>query len=136
MRCNDCNKFVSFDEPQVEIENEELTGTTLSASVRLVLVCADCGTELKETTFDLEAEIDYRPEDLEDDQEPEFDLISMDAQPTERYQDKDKKGKTIRHPKHYYGVEVTATYTCKNDGKDLDQAFGDEIQASSMEEIG
>ena len=59
MRCNDCNKFVSFDdstEPEAEIEIDE--DGQISGTVRIVLTCAECGTELKESNFDVSEEAD------------------------------------------------------------------------------
>jgi hypothetical protein len=55
MRCPECQKFVAFEdgEPEVDfdVENAQLTGT-----VRIVLLCAECSTELKESQFDVEKE--------------------------------------------------------------------------------
>lgn len=53
-RCPDCNKFVSYDtdqEPEVDVDIDEdgqVTGT-----VRIFDACAECGTELRETTIDI-----------------------------------------------------------------------------------
>jgi hypothetical protein len=46
MRCPDCNKFVSFDEPEIEGDDPDIVGTAVSGNVRIVLKCADCGGEL------------------------------------------------------------------------------------------
>lgn len=70
MRCPDCNKFTGMDNGDPEVQQDpELTfnmrtkkpdGTEIpasfdvTASVRGVRVCADCGTELKELNMDLE----------------------------------------------------------------------------------
>jgi len=49
MRCPDCNKFVGFDEGQVdEIEAVIDENGVVCVSGRIVLPCAECGTELKE----------------------------------------------------------------------------------------
>ncbi|MBU1457050.1 MAG: hypothetical protein KKD01_20235, partial [Proteobacteria bacterium] len=59
MRCPDCNKFVGMDvdnEPEgngFDIDDEGV----LTDSVRIVNVCADCGTELKEANVDLEIDL-------------------------------------------------------------------------------
>lgn len=58
MRCPDCNKFVPFDEgnvDEVEVEIDEDTGT-VSITGRVVLPCAECGTELKELAVDDQVE--------------------------------------------------------------------------------
>ncbi len=54
MRCPDCNKFVSFDEgnvDDVEADIDDESGT-VTVSGRVVLPCAECGTELKELAVD------------------------------------------------------------------------------------
>lgn len=52
MRCPDCNKFVSIEiaEPELELEvsDGEVTGT-----VRLVQICAECNTELAEANIEV-----------------------------------------------------------------------------------
>ncbi len=65
MRCPDCNKFVAFDDgnvDEVEVELDEDTGT-VGISGRVVLPCAECGTELKELGVDdsIEAGDDFEP---------------------------------------------------------------------------
>src|SRR5690348_2193982 len=57
MRCPECNKFAAYDdstEPEVEVEVDEDGNVTGSA--RIVLTHDECGTELKETTFDIDVE--------------------------------------------------------------------------------
>jgi hypothetical protein len=56
MRCSDCNKFVGleFNEPEVESDLEVNEDGTVTASVRIVRACSECGNDLKEATFDLE----------------------------------------------------------------------------------
>ena len=60
MRCPDCNKFVSYDdsaEPEVnDLEVSPEGG--ISGSVRVFLPCGECGTELKEYTFDIDTEVE------------------------------------------------------------------------------
>ncbi len=60
MRCPDCSKMVSYDEPQATVESEEVSNEGLvNIEVRLVLPCAECGTELKETTFNFEIDLEH-----------------------------------------------------------------------------
>lgn len=67
MRCPDCNKFVSLEmqDPEVNVQLEiappDKDGTWvgadifhLSGEIRIVRACAECGTELKEYTFSLD----------------------------------------------------------------------------------
>jgi hypothetical protein len=55
MRCPDCNKFVSFDEADPEVNDLDVSDNgSVTASVRIVNTCAECGTELKEAMLELE----------------------------------------------------------------------------------
>jgi hypothetical protein len=56
-RCESCNKFVSLDEQEPEVQGVDLQETTVSASVRIANACADCGTDLREATLDMECDI-------------------------------------------------------------------------------
>lgn len=62
MRCPDCQKFVSLDnvDPDVSDLSIELQNSMLliTASVRCVRACAECGGELKEITHDFSEEVD------------------------------------------------------------------------------
>lgn len=54
MRCPECNKFVGFDDgnvDEVEVEIDEDSGA-VTVTGRVVLPCAECGTELKELSVD------------------------------------------------------------------------------------
>ncbi len=58
-RCPDCNKFVSLEEVEPEVNTLEVDEEgIIEADVRIVNACADCGTELKEYTFDFDGESD------------------------------------------------------------------------------
>ena len=58
MRCPDCGKFVGFDEgnvDEVEADIDEESGV-VQIEGRVVLPCAECGTELKELSVSEEIE--------------------------------------------------------------------------------
>ena len=116
MRCPNCNKFVPYDEPQVEVSSSDVQGETVTGSVRIVLCCADCNEELKDAELDFEMTIEHECPKAKKDDEPEFELEGdVDATATDRYQDKDRHGKPIksmRYQKHFYGAELTATVKC------------------------
>ncbi len=58
MRCNDCNKFVSFDtEAAPEVNDVEVHENRLVVDVRRVLTCSECGTELKAADLSVEGEL-------------------------------------------------------------------------------
>lgn len=61
MRCPDCNKFVSMDnaDPEVNQLDAELDGGMIrvTSEVRCSRQCAECGTDLKELNLELDTEI-------------------------------------------------------------------------------
>ncbi len=67
-RCPDCNKFVSLEtqDPEIELEIDDdgadSTTATISGSVRVVRQCADCGTEMTEANFDIDERVENVPE--------------------------------------------------------------------------
>lgn len=162
MRCPDCNKFVSFDEPQVELSDEGCevdvpeavpgpdTKTRpvnfhFTAEARLVLPCGECGTELKEATFSMEADAEHAcgkvPDDegeraakIGDMEEAEFD----DPEGTDRMETKDRHGRPIksaRYMRHFYGVSVGASVKCPFCEEEVHVEMNDETQASGMDEL-
>lgn len=56
-RCEQCEKFVSFDsestEPEITSGPEVLENEEVSIEIRAVLACAECGEELKEYNTEL-----------------------------------------------------------------------------------
>jgi len=60
MRCPDCNKFVSFEENEPEVESIDVDGDrNVTATVRIVNSCGECGQELKEATLDMEKSFEH-----------------------------------------------------------------------------
>jgi DNA-directed RNA polymerase alpha subunit len=147
MRCEQCSKFVSFDEPQAEVENEDFEAEIadgkliikVSTGVRLTLVCAECGSELKETTFDIEMETEHVCDKLP--KETPADGIdeegSIEVEANDRYISTNSKGKPIsaRYQKHMYGVHVVVSCTCPYCSAPITFEQSDEIQASGMDEL-
>lgn len=59
-RCPDCNKFVSFEEVEPEVNSLEVDSSGyVTAEIRIVNECADCSTELREANLDLSANADF-----------------------------------------------------------------------------
>ncbi len=48
MRCPECNKFVSMEAGDPEVEDITILDDEVKCTVRLVVNCAECGNELKE----------------------------------------------------------------------------------------
>lgn len=136
MRCPDCNKFVSLDlnDPEVdgaiEVDVDYTDGTATGAvkcEVHIVRVCGECSTELKEANLELTAEFAPPPKG-EKDHEFEAEEISVDS--TER---STGKGRGL---KSFYGAEVSFKVTCSC-GCDFEYegTMSDDIQASHMDEM-
>lgn len=153
MRCPDCNKFVSLElgeEPEAELE---VSDGVVTGTVQIVRNCADCGTELKEATFDVEVTLPTLVEHANEiaaarearekehkDKEVAGETPSMD-------EDEDEHDMEVevdecqateegggRYKKSYYGVDVTFTAKCSC-GKEEQGSFEDKIAASHMDEV-
>lgn len=152
MRCPDCNKFVSYDEPQCEVNSVELDETLVRASVTVQLNCQDCGGTLKDAEIEAEAEIrheckpeaerdkdwkpeaDYKPDDGESQYEVESD---GDAEGTNRMETKDRHGKPIkssRYMKSFYGFTLESEIKCRKCGEVFGVTVEGEEQASAFNE--
>lgn len=154
MRCPDCNKFVAYDEATVEFESAVVTEQCLEVTARVVLPCAECGGELKDATIDCTVDFDheckkdgkpdedYDPEsgkqfEIEDEQfeiEDEY----PEATPTDRMEDKDRRGKQIknyRYMKRFYGFEAQFELRCRKCGEKFTVDVSGEEQASGFNEL-
>ncbi len=126
MRCPDCNRFVAYnqDDPEVELE---VTSEGVTGDVRIVLTCEQCGTELKESTFEVSTDDDLTGHEGD---EHELD-VEADAEPTTRTEGHGRGTKT------FYGYHMTYKVTCScTPGQPvLSEEWGDDVQASSMDEL-
>lgn len=127
MRCNECNKFVSYGEPEVEVEEDGLTDDELTCEVRVVLPCYECGEELKECTMESCITIDHECEDDtdSDDEEKEYELMSTDVIPIDR----------LVAGRHYFGAEVSYTVKCHRCGAEWIERESLEELANAFDEI-
>jgi len=133
-RCPDCSKFVSLEQAEPELE-VEVNGNTVAGTVRLVLACADCSTEMKEVNLEFSLEIGH---ECKLSSEPEFEIECESAEATDRYQDKDQHGKPIknmRYMTHYHGAEISITVSCGSCGESIELFEAVEEAASGFEEI-
>lgn len=140
MRCNSCNKFVSYDEPQVEARDIEVAtetdSFTVSGAVEVRLICAECGGDLKTAELEFEHVVKVTlPEGKELASNPTWAESSCEG--TSRTEGKGRGMRT------YYGFALTGTieYHLKDKDADPDDAeqsvevdISDDIQASSMDE--
>jgi hypothetical protein len=137
MRCQDCGKMVSFDEPQATVEYEDISDDgQVSIEVRLVLPCAECGAELKESSFSFEHQVEHKCDKLSE--EEGFEIEVDDPEPSDDYRPKEgKNGKPtpMRYQKHFYIVTVTGKAICNKCGEEITFELSDEVQSSGMDEI-
>lgn len=136
MRCPDCSKFVSFNEPEAEVTGEEVRivavgpkcSVNISAEVRVYLSCGDCGTELKETNISVDEDMTTDANgvslDIREGDELELDEVLTDPI--------DEGGG--RYAKRYYGALVTFRVRHKRGDEwdneaGIDTAFDLEVEA-------
>jgi hypothetical protein len=157
MRCPDCNKFVSYDEPEVEVNSVDLEqtkdGVQATADLRVVLKCADCGTELKALDFNEDASADHtcpaaaeakqkaeHPDEWKAGQEDgdKFDLEGDgNGDGTSRLETQDRHGKPIKSRRYmttYYGFTLEPDIRCRCCGEQVSLTIEGEASASSFEE--
>jgi hypothetical protein len=146
-RCPNCNKFVGLEvqepeEQSLSVSNEGL----VEAEVRLVLVCAECSGEMKETTFNFLEETSpeavehlaaHESDEKQEDRE-EYELsVECSWETEDYYKNTDRNGNPItsmRYMKHMYQITGTVTITCSC-GETWEVKLKDEVQASGMDEI-
>lgn len=156
MRCPDCNKFVSYDvDVEPEEEQQDVTGTTFTATYRRTLTCQDCGTELKEGSIDLEYNFEADIQEATDASEPknsgtakpehehEWEIeecyveATTDTKTTCVVKGKVKKITNPRYMTQLYGVSCDVTLKCGHDGCESTVNFtvSDTLEASGMDEM-
>lgn len=57
-RCTSTNQFASYDEPEAEIQSEDVSGDQYVAEVHVARNCAECGEEMASYDFTLEADLE------------------------------------------------------------------------------
>lgn len=133
VRCPDCNKFASYDGVEAETMDESIDGVTFYSSVRVYLPCADCGTELKEYTFEVEQELIHDCTMVG----PELQIASWDVNGSDRREFQDAKGRPInpRYQKTFYGYEGSLKWECPECGFTDEVDLRDDAQASYFEQL-
>ena len=133
MRCSSCAQFVSREptaewDAEPEINSEE---QLISASIRLILACADCGEELADAVVEAEVSVECKPTEMDE-------VFEDDIQVSDDYIGRDKDGKLYpaRYQKHIYWAEVELSIYDKNGDVELVTLRTDPIQASYFEPLG
>lgn len=140
MRCPNCNKFVPYDEPVVEINSTDIHESIATVEVRVVLKCADCGEELKDSDMTAEKEIEHDCENAKKGEKPTFEWKDepADGEGTERTQTTDRHGKPIklsRYMKRFYGFTSSGSVECQKCKEIIELDFESEEQASGFNEL-
>lgn len=133
MRCPDCNKFVRLEMSDPDVESLEVTHVgeaddpkdgevfSVQASVRIVRCCAECGTEMKEATLDMEDEVILKTDHPD----------RVEIEENESIQIEEGGG---RYAKSYFGAVVS--YKLTADGKVVHEGtIEDKVAASHMDEM-
>lgn len=142
MRCSSCQRFVSFEEdeePEVEVSLSQ--DGKVTASVRIVNSCAECGQELCDAHFELVGSVSlakFRGHVCLDEKPlpgvPEAEsipILEADEEEVERTSRTEGKGRGMRT---YNGVKVTVRVKCGcGECQDVVE-MSDEVSASEMEE--
>lgn len=132
MRCPDCTKFVSMETGDPEVNNVEVDDSGhVTAEVRIVRNCADCGTELKSADFTLEGDVDAEFADAHSGEGHTLEAEEGDSEATER---SEGRGRGLRS---FYGVELQVNVKCGCKAEEADETsitLADEMQASAMDE--
>lgn len=129
MRCPDCNKFVSMEpgdpEAELHLDDGQVIGT-----VRIVMNCAECNTELKESNFDIELDV---PEEILKAHSGEGHELDLDESDFENIDKSEGKG---RYRKTYYGAhgDISLCCSCRPGDQIVNLEFNDYVQASNMDE--
>lgn len=121
MRCPDCNKFVSQEAGDPEVDDLSYSNGTITGQVHITQNCAECGTLLKEAYLDIEIDSRFC---TGDDHE-----VSLD----ESVSDTERSEGSGRYRKQFYGADLTVKLTCSC-GKSAEVEWHDDIAASGMDE--
>jgi hypothetical protein len=131
MRCDQCNKFASYDdstEPEADVDLA--ADGSFSGQVRIVLTCADCSQELKEASFDFDSEVPEKVLKAHEGDDHSLSLDTGDNELTSRYEGK------RRYTKTFYGYRAALDLSCACVSDGLWTAeFTDDVQASHMDEL-
>lgn len=131
MRCDQCNKFAAYDdstEPEVDVDLAD--DGTFSGQARIVLTHDECGTELKEATFDIEGEV---PDEVIKEHKGDGHDLSLEVSSSELTSRGEGKG---RYMKTFYGFSASLELTCSCGTEGLwSTDAADDMQASHMDEL-
>jgi hypothetical protein len=138
MRCPDCNKFVGLETQDPEVDGLEVNDSSdsnavaVTGTVRIVRACADCGTEMKEASFDIDTEVEIEGWQSGD----KFDGLEIEETSIES-----TESGGGRYAKNMIGYKLDLKVTGKlaRGGKKIDfeaeDSVEDSLQASAFDEM-
>ena len=132
MRCDQCNKFVSFDDSsEPEINNESIDDNgNVTIEARIVLTCAECGQEMKSGDFTLETTVGADTIEAHKGEGHELEVRAESSEMTTRSEGKGRGTKT------FYGVELSCEVHCACQTEPVyTEDLSDDMQASYMDEL-
>jgi hypothetical protein len=148
MRCPDCNKFVSMEMSEPELESElefDPEIGTILGTVRIERTCAECGTLLKEGQLEMEGELVGEDAAMMDAHlklhekgvaQGVFEVrdVGLDTIEEGGYRSDSNGGR--RYNKSYYGAKVHFTIECSCDKNfAVSGSMEDKMAASDMDEV-
>jgi hypothetical protein len=130
-RCNQCNKFVSLEEEDPEIEELEVDEDgCVTGSVRIVNNCGECGDGLREATLEIDADHSEAVKAHKCDKKK--DGLEIEQGDAERTQKTEGKGRGM---KTFYGASVSYEINCACGETIVEHTWEDHVQASGMDEM-
>lgn len=118
--CPGCNKMVSLDFQDPEVSDLEYDDGKITASVRILRNCAECGEEMKEATLEVDLDVEFCS--------GEGHVVSVE----DKLSQLEEGGG--RYAKSYFGAEGTFDLKCSC-GKTAEVQWSDKVAASEMEEL-
>lgn len=142
--CSSVPGFAGFEEPTVEVENEDTADGELQVAVRVVRPCSGCGNDQAELTLEFATSFDHEcPEGgdyTEEEDDRTYEIVgSVDAEPVDEYQTTDRRGKPIRnarYQRHLIGASISATVKCSCCEEEFEVTDQQTEAASSFEDAG
>lgn len=132
-RCPSCEKFCSLEgaEPEVQEFNVDENGVT--ANVRVMRTCMDCGEEICETYLDLEGAIDHHCEKIDNGEYPEY--TDPDGNDVEEPEFEYTESGGGRYQKNMIGCCADITMKCAHCGEEITVHLEDSVPASYFESL-
>ncbi len=128
-RCPDCNKFVSVEMSDPELDDLEVDPEgNITGTVRLIQTCADCGAELAEANIEVSESVEFtHAEGCKE--ESGLEIENAEATSEDRFEGKG------RGARHFYQAVIQGEVVCPDCEARADFEFTVEEQASAFESL-